>query len=502
MDPDVVAGDEGLIRTAETPVAPFVAVEIRVASLGPATVVAGIVADDGDHVVATYSGQRHLVTIELRLGGRTVVLRQVDETLTEPFGFAFVLCENQVTALADQGDGWRPLITCRQPLARHLDLRRTEVLSRFAYAYGLRPADEGMGATTPSLGPDAATPPLRSRFRWRRRRRANHPAGPGGGKAQVSQVTAGPFGMAGVRDPHVVQLPDGTPYTRDGLLYLTLTCAGLGFFQQAHWGVFTFDPADPTRLEQVAQLYFTRDGLVYGDHAGQIVADVERGEFVVVVSSWGDFSFNGVGVRHVVTSDDILSGVHVLPSAPLPMPTDVSSWDPALTRIDDRWYVGFVESPTQGDPFDFHPALAVGQPGEDYDARLQLVGADSSLHQCEGPVLAKIEGTWYLLASDGDGRRYPVYDLDMRYVGDLDAPYPTNIPHPQVITLDDDGSGRHLLVTFEGTAFGEPVLAYGSHGDFVVMQATAADVVRPQAEVTTSKTATLSMFQARPSTQG
>ena len=37
----------------------------------------------------------------------------------------------------------------------------------------------------------------------------------------------------------------------------------------------------------------------------------------------------------------------------------MSSWDPGLTKIDDRWHVSFVESPSQ-DPFDFHPALAAG----------------------------------------------------------------------------------------------------------------------------------------------
>jgi hypothetical protein len=30
--------------------------------------------------------------------------------------------------------------------------------------------------------------------------------------------------------------------------------------------------------------------------------------------------------------------------------------------------------------------------------------------------------------------------------------------------------GSHLIVTFDGTAFGEKVLGYGTHGDVVVMR--------------------------------
>ncbi len=76
-----------------------------------------------------------------------------------------------------------------------------------------------------------------------------------------------------------------------------------------------------------------------------------------------------------------------------------------------------------------------------------------------------------MLASDGDARRYPVYDLRMRRLGDLDAPYGTNIPHPAVVRA---GRGRRdpwWLITFDGTAWREDVLGYGTHGDFVVMAA-------------------------------
>ncbi len=416
----------GLRRTEAVPVAPFVAVELQVDTVSDAGVAAGLATADGQHLLVTYDPQRRRVAIELRRAGRTTVLRRRRAALGARFGLAFVLCENQVTAVADTGDGWRPLVTVRDQLAELVDLRDPETLQAHALAYGTRSDGE----------------PLR-----------------------LSQVRGGPFGYTGLRDPHLVQRPDGSAVVRDGKAYLTFTCAGMGFFQQAHWGVFTLDLADPSRFEQVAQLYSRRDGRLLGDHAGQLVLDEDAGRTIVGVSSWGDFAFDGVHVRHAVTDADLLSGVHVLETEPLELPTAVSSWDPSLTRIDGRWHVAFVESPSQ-DPFRFHPALAVGPPGGSYADGLQLVGADPTSRECEGPIIQQVDGRWYVLASSKDEQAYPVYDLSMRRVGALDAPYPSNIPHPQVV---ERPGGGHLIVSFDGTPYGGRVLGYGGHGDVVVM---------------------------------
>ncbi len=74
-----------------------------------------------------------------------------------------------------------------------------------------------------------------------------------------------------------------------------------------------------------------------------------------------------------------------------------------------------------------------------------------------------------MLASDGKARCYPVFDLSMRRVGDLDADYGSNLPHPNVVELPD---GRRLLLTFDGTPHRKRVLGYGTHGDVIVMRTT------------------------------
>jgi hypothetical protein len=429
--PDV-GGTAELATNQESPPAPFAAVEVEVAGPG-GVVAAGLAAGQATgnvHLLATYDGKRRRVALQVHAGGRTQVLRRRTVDVPEAFTLGFVVCENQATVLV-RGDGpWRPVLTERTKVAARLDLRDPRTLHGLRYAWGARPGS--------------------------------------GQEVRLGEVRAGPFGMTGLRDPHLVQHVDGTPYVRDGLAYLTFTCAGLGFFQQAHWGVFTLDLDDPTRLEQVAQLYTRRDGLVLGDHAGQIVRDDEQDRWIVANSSWGDFDFRGVHVRHATTDADVLSGVHVLETTPLDLPTKVSAWDPGVTRVDGAWHVSFVESPSQR-PFRFHPALAAGPAGASWPEGLGLVGAARRMRACEGPVLARVDGAWWLLASDSRSRSYPVFDLAMRRVGRLDAPYPTNVPHPQLVPRP---AGGWLMVTFDGTAFGEKVLGYGGHGDVVVMEST------------------------------
>ena len=421
----VPAPMESVRHTGISPPAPFAAIEVDVLDAST-RLTAGLLTAEGDGVRVDLHGSRRRVRVVLVQDGteRTVARARVRG---QAHRMAFVLCENSVTAVVDVGAGWQAVATERRRIARNLDLRNPATLAAHSYAWG-----------------------------------------PVGGLAAVGAARAGTFGMVGVRDPHLVQHADGTPYVRDGLYYLTMTCAGTGFFPQAHWGVFTLDPSAPGRLTQVAHLFWRRDGMVLGDHAGQVVVDGDVAR--VMVSSWGDFDpRTGVRLRYAECGLDVLSGVHVLDSAPFAVPTVHSAWDPCATRIDDRWHVGFVESPSQS-PFDFHPALAAGPRGGAWGDPLELVGADTSLGQCEGPILARVGGTWRLLASDGRGRRYPVYDLQMRPVGTLAAPYGTNIPHPQVLALPDgSAAGTELMVTFDGSPWCERVLGYGTHGDFIAM---------------------------------
>jgi hypothetical protein len=291
-------------------------------------------------------------------------------------------------------------------------------------------------------------------------------------------VEAGAFGQLGLRDVRLVTEVDGTP-VRDGpRLLLTATHAGPGFFDTAHTGVWSLDP-DEWRLEHRADLFFRRPEKpgVYGDNATHLVRDgaSDGAGWLVATSTWGDFSRadkDAAVTTTIARSDaDLTRGRHVLDTRALRLPTtglrSVGTWDPHLVRSGDSWLVAFV---TASRFFRFHPALAAGP---DLDS-LELVAADPSRTATEGPTLAKLDGEWRLLASDGrDGPRerrmtFPVFDLALEQVGTLDAPYPTNLPWPTIVETDSGWA----LVMFDGTRAGGDLVGYGTHGDVVVATAS------------------------------
>lgn len=344
---------------------------------------------------------------------------------------------------------------------------RLSVLTREAGAWTVRGLVDLTGRVDTRAESWLAT--LRTDHRWE-----------GVGPAPLRGLRAGGFGQLGLRDLRLVTSADGAPYISDGRVLLTATSAGPGFFDTAHTSVWSLDP-DSLELEHRADLYFRRpdrDG-VFGDHATHLVRDDDR--WLVATSTWGDFDRGRpgatVGVTLAESTADLLEGTHVLDPRPLALPTtgltSVGVWDPHLVRDGDRWLVGFVSARAF---FDFHPAVAQGP---DLD-RLSLRAAATDRHATEGTTIVQLDGVWRVLASAGSDerpdlrRQHPVFDLDLRPVGALDAPYPSNIAWPTIVPH----GGGWLLVMFDGTAYGGPLPGYGTHGDVVLARDVARGVAR------------------------
>lgn len=289
----------------------------------------------------------------------------------------------------------------------------------------------------------------------------------------VTDVRAGAFGQLGLRDLRLVTRADGSAYAlsgEPGVVLLTATSAGPGFFDTAHTSVWSLDTTT-LALAHRSDLFFRRPDRagVFGDHASHLLRDGDR--WVVTTSTWGDFDQRRtdarVGVTLATSAADLTTGTHVLDTDALALPTDamtsVGVWDPHLVRVGDGWLVAYVSASKF---FRFNPVLASGPALDD----LTLRGAATDRRSTEGPTLARIDGAWRLLASDGPDNprglreRYPVFDLEMREIGTLAAPYPTNIPWPTLVPTSDGG---HLMVGFDGTSYGGRVVGYGSHGDVV-----------------------------------
>ncbi|WP_326807027.1 hypothetical protein OHB04_06755 [Streptomyces sp. NBC_01775] len=420
------------------PAAPFAAVIADVAALPPGGSVApGLETADGTEAVRVRhdsTGSGGTTTVEVVRPGGTTTVATVRERLSAPFRLAFTVTGHTVAAFVSTGASargglpWRPLLTDKGAVAPLLDLRQPALVKRLRYS-----CHSGGGAT-------------------------------------VRRLRAGHFGQLGLRDLHLVRDVGGRPYVRGGKVFFTAGCAGAGFSQEAHTGVWAMDPDGPERMEQVAKLFFARDGLLFGDHGGQLLHDPARDRFIVLTVG-GNLPTPGVRMYHATTSADLLRGVHVLHDRPLEAPFTRSAWDPALIRYEGRWHWAYVDVTAYEPELSFRPVLAVAERGGDYADGIALRRVPPGPPNTEGCRWQHFGGQPRLLVSDRAHKAYPRLDLSMRPRGAIDAPYPLGTPFPQVFPDPGSPSGDWLLVTFDESMYEETVLPYGTHGKVVTMRA-------------------------------
>ncbi|MBZ4317850.1 hypothetical protein [Streptomyces huiliensis] len=430
-DTGPLAHTPGRLTSATGPAAPFASVLVDVAALPTgAEVAAGLETADGDRAVRARCTAQGTVSLEVVTPDGTTTVATAGHRLRPPFRLAFAVTGHTVAAFAaTDGPGlpWRPLLTDGGAVAVLLDLRRPALLRRLRYA-------------------------CRS------------------DSAVLRRVRGGLFGQLGLRDLHLVQEAEGRPYVRNGRVFFTAGCAGAGFSQEAHTGVWAMDPARPGRLEQVAKLFFARGGLLFGDHGGQVIYDAARNRFIVVTVG-GNLPSPGVRLYHTTTSADLIRGVHVLDGRPLEFPFTRSAWDPALLRSNGRWLWAYVDVTAYQPELHFHPVLAAAARGGDYADGLARLPVPDGPQQTEGCRWQWFGGQPRLLVSDRAHRAYRRLDLAMRSCGTLDAPYPYGTPFPQVFRDPRRGQHGWLLVTFDETGYEQDVLPYGTHGRVVTMYA-------------------------------
>lgn len=421
-------------HTCETPlVAPYGAIEVLLDS-APGTTTLTLSAAAGASLGVTLEGDVVSLSVSDGRGSSHHRSRRQGRTGAPPSRLALALTGTQLSALTFEDGSW--VVRGRVELAGRVDTRDVGWLA------GLRSS-------------------------W-------------ASTAAVSGWSAGVFGQLGLRDVRLVTEADGSPFRESGSAFFTATSAGPGFFGTAHTSMWTLDQQGGIRHR--ADLFFQRVAGVggYGDHATHVVRDGNR--WLVATSTWADFPADKaarrdatVGITLSETTADLTQGHHLLTSRPLVVPTShpsVGVWDPHLVRTESGgWLVGYVSAKKF---FDFHPVLAAG-PSLD---ELTLRGAATDRRATEGTTIIRLGEDWRVLASDGRGNvkgargRFTVFDLELREIGALEAPYPTNIPWPSVLAPDPGRSGDDWsLVTFDGTPTGGRVAGYGTHGDVVVMRA-------------------------------
>ena len=143
-----------LFRTNAGPVAPYATVIVSVGTApqgsgGEAAVVAGLVRDARNYVVATFDAgadaTHGTVSIDVVAGGKRTRAASAAADLTGPARFAFVVNENYVTALLGDATSWRPVVQYR--VTDLVDLRDPAVLREYRYGFGAAGADATVDIT-------------------------------------------------------------------------------------------------------------------------------------------------------------------------------------------------------------------------------------------------------------------------------------------------------------------------------------------------------------------
>ncbi len=164
-----------------------------------------------------------------------------------------------------------------------------------------------------------------------------------GETASFNRVEASLACGTGQADPSVVQYPDGTPYIREGKLYVMLTTRGFGQIPGSYQGAYRLD-LTTFQWELTGVLHFTRDGdhLLHPYHATKVVRDEQNDRWLVMSVSHGEDHCLVCGT----TKADILHGMHVMDVKALHEPFEGTHTNEDPDFIYDarrkRWLLAYV----------------------------------------------------------------------------------------------------------------------------------------------------------------
>lgn len=278
---------------------------------------------------------------------------------------------------------------------------------------------------------------------------------PEGGQARFNKVEASFASGTGQADPSVVQYKDGSPYIKDGKLYVMLTTRGFDQIPDSHQGIYRID-LTTFQWELMGSLAFTRDGdgFMHPYHATRAVWDGDSGQWLIMTVSHGEDH----QLMQGTTRADILHGFHVVNVSALNEP----HWDTHTDEDPDflydagrrQWLLAYVS--VVGDK-GYQTVLAAGKSwnGPYREVALSEVGNET------GTRILKANGTYTILSggSDYNVLHYP----DLRRIGGLKVRYPDGgfRGWAAITAIPWNDCQRYLWITFDrGRDFGR--YSYGT----------------------------------------
>lgn len=257
----------------------------------------------------------------------------------------------------------------------------------------------------------------------------------------------------GQADPQVVQNSDGTPYIRDGRLYVCLTTRGFEQIPDSYQGVYSLSLTGyDLRLE--GALFFTEgDGRMMGYHATKIVC--HEGRFLVITTTHG-------GPRHTLAwaeaDCDILHGIHCLECRELDYPHKTTEGQKYGSEDPDfffdaqagKWRLGYCalfSSAATGTKRSYATFLCESDNWNGPYEYMAKSGRDNNT----GVRITSVGGRRYVLSGGSDTTFY-IYDYPtLDYVGTFKQEFPNGgfRGWPTIVPVPYGNFERYLWITFD-----------------------------------------------------
>lgn len=258
----------------------------------------------------------------------------------------------------------------------------------------------------------------------------------------------------GVRDITVATFRDGTPFIRDGWVYVTATCggSGLGEGQQVVLRINTTS----YEVELTGVLFSeSRSGKAYNDTAGQLMYDEERDTWFWFASGWGTTQNGPDGNAHSYvgsTKVDPLHGVHIIETDDMNLPNTgngANVYDPFVVYDESAGAWRCIHNYSNLD------VMAVSETtDESFTSGWSTVDKYTSNGGTEGGKITKVDGEYVSLYKDSSvtndmvSADYPSLSTNRQGI-DLDVNPLGNTAHPMIVPVQRGDMTRYLLLAFD-----------------------------------------------------
>jgi hypothetical protein len=419
---------------------PFFAVKVDVARMcGGATdqVMVGMKSGSGTNsIVANYNNATGVTALQWITNGAVQNIRLVTKQLTAPFSLALHVSDQNVSMwYSEAGRAW--VFMDKAALNGLVDFRDPAVLAD--YLPIIRTV--ATGSTAPNY-------------------------------LFLEGFSGGYGGGISIANPAPLTYLTGEPVIRNNKLFFHAnqsSPADSGFnISTSDFCVWTLD-LTTFHVECVSKLAFNRGGKLYGENSGSMCYDEARGKWVLLVPNWGDGGAGAVYTYKYETTDDLLSGVHILANGvDIQLPTPTSEYDTSLVKIGTTNWITYSATSTTTGWSSIYPAVAFNTDGSLTNWTLQATNGLHTSDVLEGSKLVKVGGQWRALFGYGNGAStmtFRTYSLGLTDLGVVTALTDFNgsiSPHPALCMVPRDGKTTEILFTHDGTPFNNEIYTYGT----------------------------------------